>query len=169
MSYDVSKAIFAGDEAALRALSASDPTFFNQSTPSEGWTLLHRALLHPTELTPLPMIKFLLEAGINPNASDCYGNTALQYAARSKYTAAIGLLLDFGASIDLANRDCVTPLRQTLLSRPYSLPATEMLLARGADPLAKGKTGKTVRDYVEVVAHGSDVVLRELFNKYQSE
>ena len=167
MSLEVSQAVFAGDVAALRSLSAHDAALFQRVTQSEEWNLLHIALLHPKELAPLAMVQYLLEQGVSPNASDCYGNTPLHYAARAKYTDAMGLLLDFGAEVDPMNLDKVTPLRQTLLSKPYSLEATELLLARGASPEAKGRTGKTVRAYVEVIAHGEDASLLELFDRYQ--
>jgi hypothetical protein len=76
--------------------------------------------------------------------------------------------LDHGASIDLANNDGVTPLRQTLLSKPFSLDATELLLARGADPEAKMKNGKTVREFAHLVSYGADKAIGDLFEKYNT-
>jgi ankyrin repeat protein len=76
------------------------------------------------------------------------------------------LLLDHGASVELANNDGVTPLRQTLFSRPFSVAATELLLARGANSEAKMKNGKTVREFAHLVCRGADKAIGDLFDKY---
>ena len=128
---ETSRAIFSGDVEKLRALrQIGGEGFARQRTEKEEWNLLHMALLAPKDRTPIAVLEYLLQLGVEVNAKDCYGNTPLNYAARAKYVEAMRLLLDRGASIDLANNDGVTPLRQTLLSKPYSVAATELLCKR---------------------------------------
>jgi ankyrin repeat protein len=166
---EISQAIYSGNVAKLRALrEAGGEGFARQRTEKEQWNLLHMALLPPKDRTPIAVIEYLLRQGVEVNAKDCYGNTPLIYAARAKYIEAMRLLLDHGASIDLANNDGVTPLRQTLLSKPFSLDATELLLARGANPEAKMKNGKTVREFAHLVSYGADKAIGDLFEKYNT-
>lgn len=161
----ISDAILAGNIGELKALGANKGAQqFQFSTEKERWNYLHIALLAVRDLVPADIISYLLEAGVNPNAADCYGNTPLHYAARAKYVDAMKLLLDNGAMVDPVNNDCLTPLRKTLLTKPYSIAATSLLLLRGANPDAKGKSGKTVRDYVRAIAHGDDRAIGELFD-----
>ena len=167
VSQETSQAIFSGDVEKLRALrETGGEEFARQRTEKEAWNLLHMALLAPKDRTPIVAIEYLLQLGVEANAQDCYGNTPLNYAARAKYVEAMRLLLDRGASIDLANNDGVTPLRQTLLSKPYFVAATELLLARGANPEAKMKHGKTVREFAHLVCRGADKAIGDLFEKY---
>lgn len=156
-------AIFSGDLEKLRALKeAGGDEFVKQRSVKEGWNHLHMALLAiaDDDLTPIAAIKYLLEIGVDVNAADCYGNTPLHYAARAKYVEAMELLLDYGAAKDVPNIDTVTPLRQTLLSLPFSHAATELLLARGATP------DPATLMFVREISHGTDKVIGELFDKH---
>jgi ankyrin repeat protein len=163
---EIVDAILDGDIEKLNALISDSCQIFQGITDADCWNLLHLALVDPTVRTPPAMIQYLIGKGVSVNAVDLHGYTPLHFAARQKYTDAIKLLLDAGAAIDPINEDGITPLRQTLLSKPYSIEATELLLSRGADP-EKGKTGQTVRDYVKVIAHGLDRVLLDLFDRYK--
>jgi ankyrin repeat protein len=48
----------------------------------EGWNFLHMALRPPRDRTPIHVVEYLLQIGVDANAKDCYGNTPRIYAAR---------------------------------------------------------------------------------------
>ncbi|XP_049666804.1 ankyrin repeat domain-containing protein 22 isoform X3 [Accipiter gentilis] len=56
------------------------------------------------------LIKMLLRAGANVNATDFSGNTALHYACEMKNQAVIPLLLEAHADTSVKNQDGETPL-----------------------------------------------------------
>ncbi|WP_367998528.1 ankyrin repeat domain-containing protein [Neptunomonas phycophila] len=89
-----------------------------------------------------------------------YGNTALHYAARNKDEKAIDVLLKAGAKIDIENINGITPLHQTLLQKPYNRCATKILLDAGSD------TSRLMK-YVNVISHGEDSYIKDLFAKYE--
>lgn len=158
---ETSHAIYSGDVEKLRSLKdAGGDAFVKQRTPKEGWNLLHKALLRLATPTPIESIKYLLEIGVDVADQDCYGNTPLHYAAEAKYVEAMRLLLDYGAPMDGENIDSETPLLKTLASLPLSIPATELLLSRGAH------ITPVTRRHVHAISHGENEGLEELFDRY---
>jgi ankyrin repeat protein len=57
-----------------------------------------RSCLQMVDMNDLPMVRYLLDCGANPNHLTRGFNTPLNYAARSGNLAAVKLLLDYGAS-----------------------------------------------------------------------
>ncbi|NXA12746.1 ANR22 protein, partial [Sapayoa aenigma] len=56
------------------------------------------------------LVKMLLRAGVNVNATDSSGSTALHYACKTKNQAVIPLLLEAHADTSVKNQDGETPL-----------------------------------------------------------
>ncbi|NWI92566.1 ANR22 protein, partial [Pitta sordida] len=56
------------------------------------------------------LVKMLLRAGVNVNATDSSGSTALHYACKMKNQAVIPLLLEAHADTSVKNQDGETPL-----------------------------------------------------------
>ncbi|XP_072196367.1 ankyrin repeat domain-containing protein 22 [Excalfactoria chinensis] len=56
------------------------------------------------------LVKMLLQAGADVNATDCSGSTALHYACEMRNQAVIPLLLGAHADISVKNQDGETPL-----------------------------------------------------------
>jgi ankyrin repeat/SAM/basic leucine zipper domain-containing protein 1 len=54
--------------------------------------------------------ELLLEQGADPNIADKTGKTALLYAARDGHTELIPLLVQYGGSIAIRDRESNTPL-----------------------------------------------------------
>ncbi|MDD3546478.1 MAG: ankyrin repeat domain-containing protein [Kiritimatiellae bacterium] len=79
--------------------------------------------------------------GININARDENGSTALHYAASENHTNVVSFLLSRGADVDSKNNDRMTPLM--LASRRTRLESVELLLSKGADVHAKDNQGMT--------------------------
>lgn len=162
----MSWAIFDGDIDKFDLLVQEQNLDINTTSAKEKWNFLHLALESVVE-APIPaMIEHLIKRGVEVNARDCYGYTPLHYAARSKNSEAIKLLLDAGSEIDPVDNDGLTPLRHTLLKKPTDLKSIELLLARGADVNQKPDGGCTVMEYAETISHGDDAVILELFEKH---
>ncbi|KAM9197574.1 ankyrin repeat domain-containing protein 22 [Dugong dugon] len=56
------------------------------------------------------LVKMILDAGIEVNATDCYGCTALHYACKMKNQTVIPLLLEAHADPTIKNKDGESPL-----------------------------------------------------------
>lgn len=76
---------------------------------------------------------------------DKSGWTPLHYAATGPEPAVVALLLDRGAKIDAGSPNRSTPL---MMAAQYGNPASvDLLLARGADPRLKNDQGLTAADF----------------------
>ena len=111
------------------------------------------------------MLRSLIERGNDVDAIDIYGNVPLHYAARLKNAELVRVLLDADADVNHVNREGVSPLRQALLKKPTDYESIQMLLESGADMQQQVEGGKTIREFVDIIAH-SDPALVDLFNKY---
>ncbi len=74
---------------------------------------------------PLSAIQEILGSGIDVNAQDATGNTALHYAIFREDRKLIKLLLNHGADVDIKNNKDIYPVR---LSFDYSLDQTSSIL-----------------------------------------
>jgi len=84
----------------------------------------------------------LKQSGVNVNAAEADGMTALHWAARADDLASVQLLLRSGANAQAANRYGITPL--SLAATNGSAPVIDALLAAGADPNSANSDGETV-------------------------
>lgn len=73
-----------------------------------GFTALHHATTSPA--AQLDLARALLECGANVNHRSRYGEVALCGAFQLNGIGAIDLLMEFGASLDIADADNITPL-----------------------------------------------------------
>lgn len=100
----------------------------------------------------------LLAAGADIHAADKNGVTALHHAVRFRSPTAVATLIERGADVNQAcRRNGSTPLHRA--TTQTGAPGTagraaaareiiELLLAAGADPTIKNKSGKRPADYV---------------------
>jgi uncharacterized protein len=114
----------------------------------------------------------LIEGGVDINAFNSEGATALCSAILAKQIEAMKLLLDFGANIDLANENGITPLACATSPLFYSrwkgchiknlenilMYIIDFLIKSGADP---NRSGRVI---VDVVNSGSLEALQLLIN-----
>src|SRR5215203_1625122 len=112
----------------------------------------------------------LLKAGADVHATDKNGVTALHHAVRFRNPAAVKTLIEHGADANQAcRRNGSTPLHRA--ATQTGAPGTagkgqaakeiiQMLLAAGADPSMKNKSGKKPADY------SKDDALRSLLCEY---
>jgi ankyrin repeat protein len=141
----VSRLIRVGDITGIRNALEAEPALVRDQNNRPKWTLLHDAVLNG-RTNALEICSLLIEKGVNVNAQDSEGNTALHFAtyrtfgreklAPETYEGIIVLLLKSGAVAGARNAGGVTPLHLAVL-RNGDVIALQLLLAAGADVNAK--------------------------------
>ena len=87
--------------------------------------------LYAAERGNINAVENLLARGVNPDAHNAYGVTALHFAAQDGYTSIVNKLLAHGANPDAQDEYGVTPLH--LAADAGHVPVVENLLAHGAN------------------------------------
>lgn len=110
-------------------------------------------------------VKNLIKQGINANAKDDAGNTALFYAVRSNNYETIEFLIDAGAKTEIFNDNGNSPLTMAVVMG--NMDAVKALLTNGANPNFKNDLNETAlhaavwhssSEYVSMlVSYGADV------------
>lgn len=94
------------------------------------------------------VLSMLLAEGVDPNAADDAGYTALHQAASVNHVAAIRVLHQAGANLNAASVRQYTPLYTAI--HGASQEAFDLLIDLGADPHARNWDGKTPAEYALV-------------------
>lgn len=101
----------------------------------------------------------VLSRGININAADDDGNTALMEASEKGEYSTVRALLDAGADVNAVNEDGETALM--LASEEGNTAIVRMLLDAGADPDARDEDGETAYDKTD----SDDTTIRDLLRR----
>lgn len=141
-----------GDKV-LEALNEPGSTLIGARDRTSGETALHIV----TQRRDLQWIRFLVQRGANPNAEDKKGVTPLTIASNLGFVEGVEALLDAGARVDEPNAAGETPLISAVHRRDVAL--VRLLLAHGARPDRNDNSGRSARDYAELI--GSTVLLDE--------
>lgn len=104
-------------------------------------------------------VRFLLQRGANPNIRNNEGLTPIQLATRLGFIEGVEELLEKGAQVNVADSQGETPLIAAVHQR--NIPLVRRLLAEGADPDRNDNSGRSARDYVDLM-NGNSLLLREL-------
>jgi ankyrin repeat protein len=115
-----------------------------------GFSPLHRAVGSP-DLSPeqsAKCVEKLLQRNASPHARNNLGRTPLYYVHNP---AAIDLLCDAGADVNVQDRDRNTPLHHFLFQGRLSLECIEKLLQKGARVDIENANGDTVLSLVQRV------------------
>lgn len=100
-------------------------------------------LLQAIESGDVARVSVLLQSGVDPNAQDQLGRTALMYAGINGQTHVMKMLIDRGADVNAAAQgyEGVTPLIASVI---FGDPAAiRLLLEHGANVNARGRLGQT--------------------------
>lgn len=107
----------------------------------------------------LARVRSLLQQGVNPDARDSYGGTALHAAMFQRDTRIVELLITHGFDVNAVGpRNGYTPLHDAIWAN--NLEAARLLLDHGARTDIKGKDGLT--PYDKAVREGKPEIARLL-------
>ena len=127
-----------GDEMRLREMLEDDAGMANVYSP-EGWTPLHLA----AHFGHTSAVRSLLDAGadVHARSKNELANQPLHAAVAGQASLELlALLLDAGADVNATQHGGFTPIQAT--AQNGDLAATELLLARGANPSARADDGQ---------------------------
>ena len=86
----------------------------------------------------------LADPGIDVNAHDDEGMTALHFAARNEFPEPAKLLIDAGANVNAVSTNGTTPLYVTVRNtHPAGITISRALLTEGADPTVEMFNGSS--------------------------
>lgn len=112
---------------------------------------------------PAPeIVKHLVAIGADVNLINIYGNNSLHYAVKLKDVEIIRILLESNVDINQVNNDGVSPLRESILTKPFDHASIQLLIEQGADVNQNTEGGTSILSFAKSVAF-DDVVIMELF------
>lgn len=145
--YEFLKAVKDRDgDTATEMLDVPGTQVVNTRDLSSGETGLHIV----TKRRDALWIRFLLSRGGNPNIADKTGVTPLQIATRLGYVEGAEALVGGGANVNVADSQGETPLIAAVHQRDVEL--VRFLLENGADPDRNDNSGRSARDYLELMS-----------------
>ncbi|MHA7821100.1 MAG: ankyrin repeat domain-containing protein [Erythrobacter sp.] len=103
-------------------------------------------------------VKFLLQRGANPNVRNNSGLTPLQLATQLGFIEGAEELIRKGAEVNVADSQGETPLIAAVHQRNVEM--VRRLLAEGADPDRNDNSGRSARDYMQLMT-GNSLLERE--------
>lgn len=143
-SYEFLEAVRKADGSKVnKFLQDKSLRLVNSKDRSTGEAALHIVARRSDSL----YLRVLLQSeDVNPNIQDRRGNTPLIAAVEQSWGEGVGILLKYGANVNLANASGETPLIRAVLMHNEAI--TRQLIEAGADPdRADYGSGKSARDY----------------------
>ena len=104
------------------------------------------------------LLKQALDAGVDPNATDAFGNTALHFATIAPNIELTKLLLAAGANVNQQNGRGETPLIGAVRNTQFEL--IKLLLAEGAKVDVASKSGETALSIAQSLKPGGPRPMR---------
>lgn len=124
-------------------------TLVNSRDITSGDTGLHIVVKRRDTL----WVRFLLQRKADPNIRNKEGLTPLQIATRLGFVEGVEELIKGGAQVDVADTQGETPLISAVHQRNLEL--LRRLLAQGANPDHNDNSGRSARDYVDLMSQNS--------------
>ena len=134
--------------AATKLLEEPGTTIVNTRDLTSGRTAMHIVV----ERRDTTWISFLRQRGADPDIADKKGVTPLQIASNLGFIEGVEALLKAGARVDQNNAAGETPLIAAVHRKDIAM--VRLLLANGADPDRNDNSGRSARDYVELINGG---------------
>ncbi|MEO0590239.1 MAG: ankyrin repeat domain-containing protein [Pseudomonadota bacterium] len=141
-------------DAVTEMLNEPGTQVVNSRNITSGETGLHIVTKRRDSL----WVKFLLQRGADPNIKDRKGVYPIQIAAQLGDVDSLEELIKGGAQVDVADQQGETPLIAAVHKRDSALIAR--LLKEGADPDRNDNSGRSARDYADLMI-GNDRILAE--------
>ena len=162
----LSLAIARGDAPRVQEIVEEQKLDVNACVDSSSWMpVLMEALLSygfPTEEDRLPLLRYLLEKGANPNIICARGYNCLHIAAQQeKYIQALDLFLDYDADVNIGDADGSNIvywavqgwlLRREGADRATYLRVLEKILELGADLDQENRFGMNTRKWLQLAS-----------------
>jgi len=145
-----------GDKAT-DMLNKPGSTIVNTRDITSGDTGLHVVVARNDAV----WIRFLLQRGADPNIRNRKGVSPLQLATSLGFTDGVEALITGGASVNVSDQTGETPLIAAVHSR--NVPLVRLLLEKGADPDRNDNSGRSARDYIELM-NGNTLMKQEIAN-----
>ncbi len=117
-------------------------------------------LLSAVSLKDFRTIESLLKQGVDPNAQNEVGLTALMISAHKGHPGIVNYLLEHGADPNIQTYSGSTALM--MASRKGHVEAVSLLLAFGGDPRLKNKSGNTALDEAKSRNYSAIVEMLEI-------
>ncbi len=145
-----------GDDAT-DMLNKPGSTIVNTRDITSGDTGLHIVIARSDVL----WARFLMQRGADPNIRNKKGITPLQLATAMGFTEGVEALIKGGANVNVSDQTGETPLIAAVHSRNVGL--VRLLLDKGADPDHYDNSGRSARDYMELMS-GNTLMKQEFTN-----
>jgi hypothetical protein len=105
-------------------------------------------------------IRFLLQRGADPNIRNKKGITPLQLATSLSFTDGVEALIKGGANVNVGDQTGETPLIAAVHQRNTEM--ARLLLAQGADPEHTDNSGRSARQYMELMS--GNTLMKQVFD-----
>jgi uncharacterized protein len=144
-------------DTATDMLNKPGTQIVNSRDLTSGDTGLHISVQRMDAL----WVRFLLQRGADPNIRNKRGITPLQLATQLSFIEGVEELIKGGANVQISDQTGETPLIAAVLAR--NVPLVRLLLDKGADPDRNDNSGRSARDYMQVMA-GNTLMKQEFDN-----
>lgn len=144
-------------DAATDMLNKPGTQVVNTRDITSGDTGLHLVVARRDVL----WIRFLLQRGADPNIRNKKGVTPIQLATAMGFTDGVEALIKGGANVNVGDQTGETPLIAAVHQRNPEL--VRVLLAQGADPDHNDNSGRSARQYMELMSGNS--LMKQIFQE----
>lgn len=139
-------------DTVTKMLNEPGTTVINTRDLTNGDTGLHIV----TKRRDVLWVRFLVQRGANANIRNKQGLTPIQIAASLGFVDGVEELIKGGAQVNVADQQGETPLIAAVHRRDVAM--IRRLLEEGANPDRNDNSGRSARDYVELMASNEQIL-----------
>lgn len=139
-------------DTVTKMLNEPGTTVINTRDLTSGDTGLHIV----TKRRDVLWVRFLVQRGADANIRNKQGLTPIQIAASLGFVDGVEELIKGGAQVNIADQQGETPLIAAVHRRDVAM--IRRLLEEGANPDRNDNSGRSARDYVELMASNEQIL-----------